>query len=559
MKNSKVFILALVLAVFAISFSTGVFNAEAAMKESAAVKFFAFNAANNDLYRASFDGSGRLVALEAKDASAFCLDKKVSREEAVRAAVDFVDANAGMLGIEAPQDLRVAKVENTGRITHVIFSHNIGGLPVEGSGLAVRVNGALRIAGVDNCVVHAVKATAGKSSVSEAEAAEIAKSHFGCTEMRGGLKAARIMRVSDGSAVEAIKVELPSKEPLGDFVCMVDASTGAVLDSYDTLNYAGDAKLPLGSIYLYNPLKGGIVNEPLANLTSTGNGLSGKWANIINEDTAGARPDANGNYIFTAEDTHFDEVMAYFHIDRIHEYFAKFGFRGLDRAMKVTVHYGTKYDNAYFSPQTGMIALGDGNKLNDLSKEETVMYHEYTHAVTNAIVSMPYSSESGAMNEAFSDYFSATMTDDPVIGEWAMAKMNRPFIRNLENKAHYPESIQNEVHYDSNIYGGALWDLRKALGAAVTDKITHFSRYYLAGMSNQKFADGLKSLLSADREHFGGANAQTIISVFEKRGIRQNAFVNGAEDYAAALRFAALEGDAKAAETLRDMENGNLR
>jgi len=289
--------------------------------------------------------------------------------------------------------------------------------------------------------------------------------------------------------------------------------------------------------------------------------MVGKWANITNEDSEPAAADASGNYIFAPENTHFDEVNAYYHVNKIHDFFKNnYGFSGLDRSMPVTVHYGEAYDNAFFSPMSGSIAFGDGNKLNDLAKEESIIYHEYTHAVTNAMVQMPYKSESGAMNEAFSDYFSCTITGDPYVGEWALAKMNRPYLRTMVNKAHYPEDIHNEVHYDSIVYAGALWDIRSELGENTSNKIIHFSRNYLKGISSPKFTDGVKALISADKEYFRGINSSKIKAIFEARGIKlQPAGAATTAELRSQLKFEAMNGNKESAKMLSDIENGNLK
>lgn len=564
MKMSRFLIPVFIMLVLAV-FSAPLFAAEnSGAPEGALSSFLKFNSGEQNRYEADFDAAGKLAGITVKDARAFSAGEPASRSDALAAAEKFLEKNAVLFGIKNPGDLSAEKIECGGRVTHALFSHRVNGKRVLGSEISVHVNGALEIVSVNNSIVFPVEAPSAAAALLGAEeAVEIAKRSVGCTKLRGEIKTESVIYTGVSPASEAILVEIPSRDPLGDFVCVIDASTGAVIETTDILNYddanapGASDKLPAGSVYMFNPLRGPVVNESLLNLTSVSQGLIGKWAAIVNEDSAPASPDAEGDFIFAPENTHFDEVNAYFHTDKIHGFFAKYGFKGLDRPMKVTVHYGNKFDNAFFSPQTGTIALGDGNKLNDLAKEETVIYHEYVHASTNAIVKMPYSSESGAMNEAFSDYFSASLTEDPVVGEWTVAKLNKPYIRNLENKAHYPENIHDEVHMDSNIYSGALWDLRKVIGAEAVDKITHFSRYYLIGISSPKFSDGLKALIKTDKEHYAGANEETIVEVFGKRGIKavKGNFARGrAID---GLRFEALNGSREAAQALSDIENGN--
>ena len=531
-----------------------------------AFNFAKFNAKNGNKYSVNFDESGNIRNIISNDAKAYSSKiAKRSTNELVADAIKFLEKNSDLISGVEVKDLRVENVSQSENINHILFAHYFKNKKVFESEVAVHINNASEVVMVNNALNPIGKVNSIANAISYDKAMEIAKKHIKCQGERIKTKAAGIIYSKNKIAFESIRVELASKDPLGDFVFVINAASGEVIECFDIMFHAKkedqqpEPKYPLGTIYMFNPMKGDIISEPIINLTNPAKGLVGKWANIVNEDTAPAVLNAAGNYAFAADDTHFDEVNAYYHTNKVHDFVGQYGFTGLDRAIKVTVHYGTKYDNAFFSPMEGAIALGDGNRLNDLSKEETVIYHEYGHAVTNAMVYMPYSSESGAINEAFSDYLACTMTNDPMVGEWAMAKMNKPFLRNMDNKTHYPEDIQNEVHYDSNIYGAGLWDLRKALGAEVTDKIMHFSRNYLKGIKNQKFTDGVNALVAADKEFYRGINADKIKKVFEARGIKAKPLASTSAPVIDAVKFEALNGNKEAEKLLVDIENGNIK
>ncbi|MDP7421696.1 MAG: M36 family metallopeptidase [bacterium] len=244
--------------------------------------------------------------------------------------------------------------------------------------------------------------------------------------------------------------------------------------------------------------------------------FKGLYIRVFNEDVKDASEES-GRYFYDPDNTHFDEVMAYHHVNLIHDYFAALGFHGLDKAkLKAKVHVGTDFDNAYFDPWHGGFFFADGKKLNDLAKEAGVIYHEYTHAVTRKINSLRYG-EAGAMNEAFSDYFACTQDEEPMIGEYCCERLERECFRDLESTKHYPEDIQHEPHKDGEIYGSTLWDLRIALGKEVTDLLVHRSRYHLR--TGAKFVDGLKALVAVDLDFFKGEHEETIRQVFAGRGI----------------------------------------
>lgn len=551
MKKLFLFVLLLVLALaFTNAYADG----------TSAFKFAKFNSDNQNKYSVMLDENGNIRNIINNDSNAYSakLAKRKSNE-LVNDAIKFLEKNEDLIAGVNVKDLRVENVTESDNITHVLFAHYHKNKKVFESEVAVHINNASEVVMLNNALTPVGKVNSVATTISHDKAMEIAKKHIKCESERIKTRASNIIYSKNKIAFESIRVELASKEPLGDFVFVINSASGEVIECFDIMFHA-DAepeapKATLGSIYMNHPMKGDAISAPLLNLTSTTKGLVGKWVTAVNEDTTPATLNSTGNFLFDANDTHFDEVNAYYHVNKVHDYFSQFGFTGLDRSFKVVVHYGDKYDNAFFSPMQGIIALGDGNKLNDLAKEESVIYHEYGHAVTNAMVSMPYSSESGAINEAFSDYVACTMTEDPMVGEWAVAKMNKPFIRNMDNKTHYPEDIQNEVHYDSNIYGGALWDLRKAAGAKATDKIVHFSRNYLKGIKNQKFTDGLNSLLAADKEFFAGKNAETIKKIFAARGINYKPQVSSSGPIVDAVKFEALNGNKEAQKLLVEIEN----
>jgi len=551
MKKISVFI----IVIFSILAAGFAFAGQPAAK---ALEFVKFNSAHDNRYSVVFGETGNVAGIFAT-APGLYSRRGSKAPDAVQIAFDFLKNNSGIFDISNVSDLGAEKVDRSTNVTHVLFAHYINAKKVLGSTISVHVNDAGDVVMVNNGLSRICASPVINDSISSEKAVEIAKRHINCAATRSGVKTTAVKYCKNGAALDAVKVDIPSQDPLGDFVCIVNEADRTVIESTDIMNHAGEIAAA-GSVYVSNPLKCGITNEPLLYLKPNAKwGMEGKWALIFNEDTKPVSFAADGKYCFDPNDTHFDEINVYYYINTMHDYYSKLGFTGLDRQIRVTVHYSRNYDNAFFSPMEDLIALGDGDRLNDLAKEESVTFHEYTHAATYAIVPMSYSAESGAICEAFSDYFACTASNDPYLGEWTMAKINKPYIRTMENQTHYPEDIHNEVHYDSCIYSGGLWDLRKAIGVEAADRIIHFSRYYLKGIKNQKFTDGVNALLAADREHFAGANAETIKSLFAGRGIKPQTGPSTLAELRDALRFGALNGDKDAAQMLADIENGNIK
>ncbi|MCF4969965.1 M4 family metallopeptidase [Nostoc sp. CMAA1605] len=72
-----------------------------------------------------------------------------------------------------------------------------------------------------------------------------------------------------------------------------------------------------------------------------------------------------------------------------------------------TVHYGVKYENAFWNGDQMVYGDGDGELFDRFTKCIDVIAHELTHGVTQYEAGLQYSGESGALNESFSDVFGA--------------------------------------------------------------------------------------------------------------------------------------------------------
>jgi len=70
-----------------------------------------------------------------------------------------------------------------------------------------------------------------------------------------------------------------------------------------------------------------------------------------------------------------------------------------------SVHYSTKYDNAFWNGHQMIFGDGDGVYFNDFTLPLDVIGHELTHGVTGSEANLVYQGQSGALNESISDVF----------------------------------------------------------------------------------------------------------------------------------------------------------
>ena len=167
--------------------------------------------------------------------------------------------------------------------------------------------------------------------------------------------------------------------------------------------------------------------------------------------------------------------------------------------LDATVHYGQKYDNAFWDGQEMIFGDGDGTAFNRFTIAVDVIGHELTHGVTASEVNLTYMGQSGALNESISDVFGSMIkqyvlkqtatTADWLIGEGlltfpgqSLRSMKAPgtaYDNDLMGKdpqpadmKHYVHTAQDSggVHLNSGIPNHVFYLLATALGGNSWDK-----------------------------------------------------------------------------------------
>lgn len=76
----------------------------------------------------------------------------------------------------------------------------------------------------------------------------------------------------------------------------------------------------------------------------------------------------------------------------------------------LNVHYGVNYMNAFWDGDEMTFGDGDGTRFVTMTKSLDVVAHELAHGVTQFTANLDYYSQSGALNEHFSDVFGSAIT-----------------------------------------------------------------------------------------------------------------------------------------------------
>jgi len=121
--------------------------------------------------------------------------------------------------------------------------------------------------------------------------------------------------------------------------------------------------------------------------------------------------------------------------------------------LDASVHYGRRYDNAFWNGQQMVFGDGDGDLFNRFTISLDVIAHELTHGVTGDEARLVYLGQAGALNESVSDVFGS------LVKQYAR--------RQTADKADW---LIGEGLFTANVHGVALRSL-KAPGTAYDDPV----------------------------------------------------------------------------------------
>ncbi|HEY7113794.1 MAG TPA: M4 family metallopeptidase [Thermoanaerobaculia bacterium] len=228
-----------------------------------------------------------------------------------------------------------------------------------------------------------------------------------------------------------------------------------------------------------------------------------------------------------------------------------YGRNSIDgRGMEIdsSVHYGEKYDNAFWDGAQMVYGDGDGNLFERFTIAVDVIGHELTHGVTDAEAALEYHDQSGALNESFSDVFGSLVKQrergqsaaeaDWIVGEGLFTSRVRgvglrslkapgtayadPVLGNDPQPAHmdqYDSSPEDDggVHVNSGIPNHAFYLAATAIGGfawekagriwyvALTERLRPTSDFAAAAAATQTVAGELFGAGGAEQKAVRGA------------------------------------------------------
>ncbi len=459
-------------------------------------------------------------------------------------ARDFLEANAGLLQIDGvARHLRVQRVIESLGASHVIAQQHHLGLRIHRAYVTVHIGHDRRVYLTKNRAIPKalLPATAGfRLGATAALRRALRAVTAGKARVRE-LGREKLWFPEKGTLRPAWKLRLHRERPRAEWIVYVDAEDGSVLSKYDNLAGAGG----VARVFDPNPVialgdwrslvadgrplpppDGAYVDRPMPDLAATGY-LDGP--RVSTRLTARRIRRRDGKFLLRSGQHGFEEVMAYFHVDRALRYLESLGYRGTRAIFRRPVAVdarGTADNNSWYSPGLRSLTFGTGGV--DDAEDAEVILHELGHAIQDAIChDFGQSEQAAAMGEGFGDYFAASFFAAvkpprfrPAVMSWDTVTRDGdpPCLRRLDEPVTM-ESFEpgGGEHANGIIWSAALWAVWNAVGREVADRIVLESHFQLDGFATM--AKGARAILDADRNLFRGVHLRKLGKVFTDRGI----------------------------------------
>ncbi|MEU6445478.1 M4 family metallopeptidase [Streptomyces sp. NPDC046979] len=442
-------------------------------------------------------------------------DGPTSADALGHAAAVLAD-RADALGLTAAQDTEVRDVivDDDGT-QHVRYDRTYRELPVLGGDFVLHLAPDGDFRGADRATEAQVSLPTVTPKLSAPKAADLAANALRAANPGELLKklTAKPQLVVDalhGTPKLAWRTNAAAMDPVGNPVArtvLTDAGTGARIDAWDTIETAaGDGeslyggKVPLettpsGSSYqLKDPTRGSTYTGDAENQTDLcflGICLVRAPSTLFTDADNHWGTGSAGDRASAAVDAQYGTDVTWDYYKDVH---GRSGIAGDGKGSYNRVHYGNKYNNAFWDDSCFCMTYGDGDgsTFGPLVSLD-VAGHEMSHGVTSSTAALTYSGESGGLNEATSDIFgtlvewhagNATDPGDYLIGEKVVRNgFGRDALRYMDKPSRDGSSADCwstavgdlDVHYSSGIANHFAYLLAEGSGARTVGGVRYSS------------------------------------------------------------------------------------
>ncbi len=171
----------------------------------------------------------------------------------------------------------------------------------------------------------------------------------------------------------------------------------------------------------------------------------------------------HGEFVYSTDDERFDHVQVFFFTQKVLNYARTNWDFNLPFTLRIGLKSGFPIQTIDMYYHKAYIGLGDGNgtSYRNIPRDPSIVTHEVSHAIIDAISGMSNEDGSAPLNEGFADYLTASIWEIPELAHSAYVKA--PFQRTVDNKLLYTEKNGGTYH-DSGILSGTFWEIEKKLG-----------------------------------------------------------------------------------------------
>lgn len=237
---------------------------------------------------------------------------------------------------------------------------------------------------------------------------------------------------------------------------------------------------------------------------------------LVNSEDGQKAVAENGEFLFGPDDPRFDHVQAFFFAQKTLNYAETHWDFNLPFPIKIGLRagYPNKMNTAYYYKGLVRLGEGDGVGYKNIPRDPSIVTHEVAHAIIDSLSGMGTEGETASINEAFADYLTASMWENPELGHTAF--MRRPFTRTVNNKITFAEK-NGGLYHDSGILSGTFWDIEQKLGVKKTQKLALKTIVRLG--SHPMFADIRPIVLeSVKAAEFTADDTDIVNRILDERG-----------------------------------------
>lgn len=334
--------------------------------------------------------------------------------------LNYLKQNLQTYGIERREDLQV---KNTSfdrlAMAHVRVQQRWHGIPVFGGEGIVHLNRDRSVFDVTDNFVRGLRLDLKQRRWTAKQATDVAIAAYGCRDCLTAAPQTDLWILHRGDQdYLAYRVNLrreDDSEQTALPIYFVDAHAGTVIWHYNNLQTGTGVSLYSGTLPINTFASGGTYyledhTRDTATYDSQNSRLSFRTQRFTDTDDFW---DSSRQY--AAIDAQYGVNQTYDYFKTIHNRVGIDGQGGPKPSTSIDgttslitsrVHYGKRYNNAFWNGQQMTYGDGDGQLFSPLTSLD-IAGHEMTHGVTEFTANLVYADESGALNESISDVFGA--------------------------------------------------------------------------------------------------------------------------------------------------------